>query len=375
MNNGTINEISVTPIHPGVMLENLLASKEMSQKDLSIAIGKPSPMVNDIIKQKRNMNAEIAILLETVLPEISAEDWMNMQCLYDISILRNDEKMLEKQTIIRGWQTIKEKYNIKALKKKIPFINDLNVDVKAILDYIGFNSLNEFQKDIASAERYHRKSLVLDTDQRNLRTWEGFASHESSQISLETQFDIGLVSNLTEELNNAFYEDTDILVTAKRILSKYGIKLVIENKLEKTPIDGMAFWSGDNPTIALTLRYKRIDNFAFNIFHELGHIVNDLYANREGKFTCNTMDKTNGVDKIEEAANQYAHKAIWGDFDYAKYFRSIKIPFAAQPFLERLSRERHINIGVIAGQYQHYCDANKVCSSPYSVCRNLISTI
>lgn len=38
------------------------------------------------------------------------------------------------------------------------------------------------------------------------------------------------------------------------------------------PVDGYSFWEGDNPTIVITKRLNRIDNFAFVLFHELGHI-------------------------------------------------------------------------------------------------------
>lgn len=74
------------------------------------------------------------------------------------------------------------------------------------------------------------------------------------------------------ELNQAFYNNNNLLENLESILEKYGIKLIYLKKLDKTPVDGYSFWSDDSPTIVLALRYKRVDYLAFTLFHELGHI-------------------------------------------------------------------------------------------------------
>ena len=40
-------------VHPGAILDQVLKEREMTQKDLSDAIGKSTPVINDIIKQKK----------------------------------------------------------------------------------------------------------------------------------------------------------------------------------------------------------------------------------------------------------------------------------------------------------------------------------
>lgn len=47
-------------------------------------------------------------------------------------------------------------------------------------------------------------------------------------------------------------------------------------KFDKTPIDGFSFWQGENPTIVLTLRLNRIDNYAFALLHEIYHVYMHL---------------------------------------------------------------------------------------------------
>ncbi|HBF30979.1 ImmA/IrrE family metallo-endopeptidase [Rhizobium sp.] len=61
---------------------------------------------------------------------------------------------------------------------------------------------------------------------------------------------------------------------AQEYLLKHGIHLVFEKHLPKTKIDGAATMLPDGtPVIGLSLRFDRLDNFWFNLFHELGHIA------------------------------------------------------------------------------------------------------
>jgi len=60
-------------------------------------------------------------------------------------------------------------------------------------------------------------------------------------------------------------------------LQNSGIRLVIEPHLPQTHLDGAAFLLPDGPVVGLTIRYDRIDNFWFVLFHELIHIIKHLH--------------------------------------------------------------------------------------------------
>jgi HTH-type transcriptional regulator/antitoxin HigA len=70
-------------IHIGKILEDELQTKSISQLELSKSSGIAKTIINEIIKGKRNMNAEYAVRLEISLG-IDAEFWMNYQSNYDI---------------------------------------------------------------------------------------------------------------------------------------------------------------------------------------------------------------------------------------------------------------------------------------------------
>ena len=80
------------------------------------------------------------------------------------------------------------------------------------------------------------------------------------------------------------------------------------DKFEKTPIDGYSFWSNKNPAIAITLRHKRIDNFAFTIFHEIGHITLHIIKNKKSKFLDIIEFENNDI--FEKEANEFAQNNL-----------------------------------------------------------------
>ena len=65
--------------HPGTLIKDELAvCDDITQKDLAILLGVKPSFLNEIIKGKRPVTADIAILLEKALG-ISADYWMRFQ--------------------------------------------------------------------------------------------------------------------------------------------------------------------------------------------------------------------------------------------------------------------------------------------------------
>jgi HTH-type transcriptional regulator / antitoxin HigA len=106
---------------------------------------------------------------------------------------------------------------------------------------------------------------------------------------------------------------------AKAMLEESGIALMIEPHLPDTYLDGAAFLvNGIKPVIGLTLRYDRLDNFWFVLFHELIHIMKHLKKGRIEHIFDNDVEE--GVtDKIEREADMLAGEALIspGEWDRA----------------------------------------------------------
>ena len=70
--------------HPGLVLKDELKAREVSQKKFAHCIKMQPTMLNEIIKGKRAVTAEIALILEKAL-DIPADFWMNFQKQYEFS--------------------------------------------------------------------------------------------------------------------------------------------------------------------------------------------------------------------------------------------------------------------------------------------------
>jgi HTH-type transcriptional regulator/antitoxin HigA len=114
------------------------------------------------------------------------------------------------------------------------------------------------------------------------------------------------------ELNDTWFADLTRLTRRKNgprqacgLLAARGITLVVERHLPGTYLDGAAMLSAfSQPVVGLTLRYDRLDNFWFVLFHELGHVFLHLMPGlRFDFFDEEEGDKT---DRIEQEADNFA---------------------------------------------------------------------
>ncbi|MBD1551160.1 HigA family addiction module antitoxin [Pseudomonas typographi] len=72
------------PIHPGeVLKEEYLDPLQITPTALARALNVSAPTVNEIVRQRRNVTADVALRLATALGT-SAEFWINLQATYDL---------------------------------------------------------------------------------------------------------------------------------------------------------------------------------------------------------------------------------------------------------------------------------------------------
>ena len=72
-------------IPPGEYLLEEIEARGISQKELATRMGRPANAINEIINGKKAIAAETALQLETVMPEIRARFWMNLEADYQLT--------------------------------------------------------------------------------------------------------------------------------------------------------------------------------------------------------------------------------------------------------------------------------------------------
>ncbi|MBN1927613.1 MAG: HigA family addiction module antidote protein [Prolixibacteraceae bacterium] len=307
----TKNMIPFEATHPGTVILDEISARNISQKELAHELGVLPSFLNEILKGKRAITADFAILLEKSLG-ISANYWMRFQSQYDIDKAKLKEKNIRKIELIETWKIIKDYVPVNQLKKLGYLIGTLEEDIQKIKNIYKVETIDNLVNTVAEHRTlsFYRKSEKLQINQVNMLAWSKIAEYESDKITV-TDFKASKIEQLKSELQKIFFENFDVKDRTKKLLENFGIKLVYLNKFDKTPIDGFSFWSGNNPTIALSVRHKRIDNFAFTVLHEIGHIELHLKDDKERRFVdiIGSKDK----DDFELQADEYAQKSLITD--------------------------------------------------------------
>lgn len=353
MKTTTTSHIPFEATHAGSLLKDELDARNINQSDFAVKIGMHKTMLNEIIKGKRAITADLAIILEKAL-EIPADYWMRFQIQFDIDVARVKQRNIQRIYNIDIWNIIKEYVPINYFKKLKYLVNELNADILKIKEIYNIKNVEELVDLSANYEySYFRKSDKFKLNKNNILAWNVVSKYEAKKQSVN-KFNADKLPELLNDLHAIFYKNKSSVEQVGKKLNEYGIKFISVPKLEQTPIDGYTFWSEENPAIALTLRYNRLDNFAFTIIHEIGHIQLHLQNDKEREF-FDVTKKDSIIDIPENEANAFAQehlipKPIWNEIRLSSDFSDANILL--------LSKKHKIHPAIILGrinfEYNNY---------------------
>jgi len=139
-------------------------------------------------------------------------------------------------------------------------------------------------------------------------------------------------------------------IQACKFVEKAGIAVVIEAHLPSTHLDGAALLGDSGPVVGLTMRYDRLDNFWFVLFHELAHIKLHL---RKGRMEDMFDDLEAEADTIEQEADGLAGNALIPDAYWetalARYLRN-------DSSVRACAQELKIGEAIVAGRIRKEAD-------------------
>ena len=127
-------------------------------------------------------------------------------------------------------------------------------------------------------------------------------------------------------------------------LQESGIRLVVVPHLSNTHLDGAAILLSDGPVVGMTLRFDRIDNFWFVLFHELIHVKKHLL---KGEVESIFDDLEEKADDIEKEADQGASEILIPNSHWetalARYIQS-------KDSIKDFARDVGVNPAIVAGK-------------------------
>lgn len=180
-----------------------------------------------------------------------------------------------------------------------------------------------------------------------LTAWYAKVLFEQKAVVPEISYD-------KKVLNKDFFDDLKHLSffdegpqLAREFLLKLGIKLIIVPHLKGTHLDGAVFFNKNKePIVAMTLRYDRIDNFWFTLFHELSHLL--LHFKNIDVHYFDDLKSTKNISDIEKEADEYAENKLIS----LKMWKSFYSPFLNEKDIITFAYENRVSPAIIAGRLQ-----------------------
>lgn len=294
-------------ILPGSVLKLELEERGIKQKDFAREIGLPASNLNEYIHGKRGFTADFSLKLEDSLG-IAADIWMNLQQNYELALARKQQLDIEEQMALNDLEEYDKIISIKDLTKRlgITSVSRKNI-LHQLTAMLNLKPAAELQV-YAGGKSYFKKSSKSKNDPRMILTWILLAKAEIKKVEVSGVFDISRKEKIINELQQVLHLNINSVNRVRDILSKNGIKFCIVEKMDSTPIDGYSFYDEDVPCIVVTKRRDTIDNFAFCIMHELGHLFLHLGENQSVEFV--TLEEKERADKCEREADKFANDGL-----------------------------------------------------------------
>lgn len=331
--------------HPGTILGYELKERGISQKTFAEMIGMQASHLNELIKGKRPMTKAIAEKIEQAI-DLPSSSLMNMQALYEYDkkvIEHRGIEELESQNILNNYNEI---FDIKTLFKRIG--TDCTSAVQKVQYITNILHLPQPAELKLKTSGMFKKSAKTGLNPRMLMTWKILAEHKSKVIQPDGEFNPNHREEVVKELSRLLHANMNIETVAQQLLSREGIVLCVEPKVDMASIDGYSYIYNGVPYIILTKRYNRIDNFAFALMHELGHIY--LHYQEEMKdFDLSIADYDN-ESREEKQANAFASNALIPDSEW-KDAPSVRLtPTIIQRKYSKWAEDKGYNKWIVLGR-------------------------
>lgn len=296
--------------HPGARLKQELKARGITQRSAAAKIGMQPSHMSEIVKGRRNVTKGIAAKLEDLL-KIPAAEWLRLQTEYDYQCNKagqKDDSELEADRLIHDYDHV---YDMKII------FRNANLSSAPATERLAFCKESLHFGSPAVQERamqgYLHKSDKTGLDVRMISTWSVLAIYEAGRAAApEGTFAVEKCDELAAKLEAIFTDNHNTLNRVARLLSDYGIKFCVVPKVPHASIDGFSFYADDIPCIVITKRFDRIDNLAFAVLHELGHLKMHLEPGDIGKVTVVDPDQEK-PDRKEIEANAFAADALMPD--------------------------------------------------------------
>lgn len=258
-------------VPPGKLLEEFLAARDMSARELARRCGRSAKLIVEILAGKAPIEPETALQLERVL-EMDADLWLGMEASYRLHLAK-----LQEETQMALESTWASNFPVRELEKR-GYIKSGGAQgdrVRQLLAFFGAGSVaacRERFSELASVS--YRHSPSFKSSEEALLVWLRFG--EKSAESIESaDFDrTRFIEELTQ-IRALTVKSIEVFIP--EIIERCaaaGVAFVLVKPLNGVALSGISRWlTPRKALIQQSLRHKANDHFWFTFYHEAAHLL------------------------------------------------------------------------------------------------------
>ena len=330
---------------PGEFIREEIEERGWTQEDLAEILGRPLRLVNEIIMGKRGITPETANGIAAAFGT-SAQFWMNLESMYRLSRVRmRDTNTVERRARLYSLGPIKEMIKRQWLEPS----ENINILEQRFMEFVRAETLDISPTFYAHAAR---KSTPYHTDTPAQTAWLYRARHIAEAMTVNRYFSNHCPA-VVEELRN-LASDPEETRHVPRLLAEAGIRLLVVEPFRGSRIDGACFWlSDDEPVVAISMRYDRIDYFWHTLMHEVEHVKNqDGLANTYASIDTNRGDRRPDQPEYEKQVDSSAAQSLIAQEELEDFVNRVS-PLYSYRSIKGFASRIGVHPGIVVGQLQH----------------------
>lgn len=352
---------------PGEYLYDELEARGWSQADLADVIGRPAPVVNQLIKGKRSVTPDLARDLSAALGT-SAIFWLNLEAAYR---LHTDEAPVSNRIVRHA--RLREKFAVREMAKRgwIGGSSDPVELERQVLAFFGISDIDEAPKLAHAAKRTAKVGYPEELNGAQ-RAWL-FRVKQIAAAMPTSPYSESSLRAAIPELRRLLLSPEGVR-EVPRILAGCGVRFVIVEHVSSSKIDGVTFWlDNKSPVIGMSLRLDKIDNFWFVLRHEIEHVLNK--HGQEEAIVDADSDKVPGKVTEEEMIANLAGTDFCVSEDQMSDFILRNNPLFSEEKVLNFARRMQVHPGLVVGQLQRRTGRWKLFHAYLIKVRHLITPV
>lgn len=327
----------------GIIVKEYIDEQEVTNEKLSEILGIDERSVSKFLDGKIGLTKDMALGLEKILPDISAEYWLNIEDKYNEFIAT--EKIVNEEKI-NDLDLIAKRFRFKEIFKGLDW--SLAQQAKEMMNILKISSFEEFDNKYANLQ----VNFFEDGGEKEaIAIWLGLCEEEAElQEEIVDQYDYSkekLKGNISKFKQIANNDDLDKTINScKKLCNRLGIYFIELEAITNCKVRGALTTYKNHPAIFISRRFKTHDHTWFAIAHELGHLI---YHYKNGE-TIISMEDDLDDELKEREANQFARNLFISDQIYNEFVEENNF---SEKSIEIFSAKNKIHPGILVARLQH----------------------